>query len=250
VTSIGVLGGTGVAGSAVAEELRRRGHEVRVLGRRVDGPGRVDVESGAGLPDAVAGLDVLVDALNGRSPRPRDASAVLVAGLGRALAAAREAGVGHVVSLAIVGAERVPLGYYRVKVEQERVVRACGIPSTIVRATQFHGLIDDAFAATARAGVLLAPRGELQTVDPHEVAAVVVAAAEAAEPGGDQAIAGPEITPIAELARAWREHRGVRRPVLRLPAVGPLLRAVARGELVDPGARRGSVTFRAWLTAH
>lgn len=235
---VGVVGATGTAGGAAVRELRSRGHDVLALGRE-----RADVVSGAGLPDAFAGLDALVECLNGP---PRDARPVLVDGVGRALAAAAQAGVGHAVSLSIVGCDRVPTKYYAVKVEQEAVVRAAALPTTIVRATQFHGLVDFMLEATRRLGVLPAPRGVLAPIDPRDVA---VALADAVErgPGADLAIAGPEVLEIGDLARTWKVARGSRRPVLRVPALGGALRAVAAGGLTDPAAPRGTRTWGDYL---
>lgn len=242
---VGVMGATGTAGTAVARELADRGARVVALGRRPAGVAsahrHLDVVSGDGLPAAFAGLDAVVDCLNG-GRRPAAARPVLVDGLRRALAAASAAGVGHAVSLSIVGCERVPTGYYRVKAEQEGVVRAAPLPATVLRATQFHPLLDDALAASRPLGVIPAPRGVLQPVDPRDVAA---AAADLVErgPGPDAAVAGPEILDIAGLAATWRDARASRRPILRLPAAGGVLRAVAAGALTDPDAPRGRRTW-------
>lgn len=242
--NVGVLGGTGVAGAALVGELRGRGMRVRAFARRGSNSDRLDVETGEGLEGALAGTDVLVDTLNGP---PRNSAPVLVDGLGGVLRAASSAGVGHVVSLSIVGAARVPLAYYRVKVAQEDLVRNAGLPWTIVRSTQFHGLVAAAFAKCARAGVLLAPRGALQPVDPREVAVALADAVERREPGATDVIAGPEIVEIAELARSFRGARGLRRPVIPVPAAGAALGAVAAGALTDADAPRGAVTFDRWL---
>jgi uncharacterized protein YbjT (DUF2867 family) len=245
---IGVLGGTGAAGGATVTELLRRGHQVTVLGRRAGDPRAdhrtLDVVTGGGLGTALVGLEAVVECLNAtRNPRR-----VLVDGVRRALAAAGAAGVGHVVSLSVVGCDRMPLAYYRVKVEQEAVVRAASLPATVVRATQFHTLLDHGFTAVRRLGVLPAPRGALQPVDLADVAAALADAVERGA-GPDTAIAGPEILPVAQLARSWRRRRNSRRPVLLLPAVGPPLRSLAAGGLTDAHAPRGVRTWEQYLSA-
>ena len=46
------------------------------------------------------------------------------------------AGVGHHVALSVVGADRLPdSGYMRAKVAQENLIKASGIPYTILRST-------------------------------------------------------------------------------------------------------------------
>ena len=242
---VAVLGGTGTVGREVVARLAERGHRPIVLSRRPTRDGGaehrpVDLTTGVGVDAALAGVDVLVDVAQGG----RD---VLVDGLARALGAARAAGVGHVVSLSILGSDRVPLGYYAIKVAQEEGVRSGGVPWSIVRATQFHQLLDAAFAAATRRGVLPLVRVPLQPVDPREVAAVLADRAEAGPSEDVELFAGPQVERVDELARAWARARGVRRLPLRLPAAGKVLRAVRQGELTDEAAPHGTITFAGWL---
>src|SRR3546814_10880893 len=54
------------------------------------------------------------------------------------LAAEAAAGVGHHVALSVVGTERLlESGYFRAKMAQEELIKASGIPYTILRSTQF-----------------------------------------------------------------------------------------------------------------
>jgi uncharacterized protein YbjT (DUF2867 family) len=240
---IGVLGGTGQTGREVVAELARRGHRAIALCRRAPASGEhrcVDVASREGPAEAMAGLDALVDVLQGGRP-------VLVDGVRSALAAAREAGVAHVVTLSIVGCDRVPLGYYRVKVEQEAVVREGGVPWSIVRATQFHSLLDETFANAARRGVLPLLRVPLQPLDHRELAPVLADRVEAGPSAGMEEFAGPRVERLNRLARTWARERGVRRVPLPVPAVGGVLRAVRAGGLTSPSAPSGRVTFEEWL---
>ncbi|MCW2991536.1 MAG: NAD-dependent epimerase/dehydratase [Solirubrobacterales bacterium] len=252
MAEVGVLGATGVAGSAAARELLARGHRVVALGRRPGPEGTAhrpaDVVTGEGLAAAFAGLDAVVECLNGPTASAKAAHPVLVTGVAAALAAAAEAGVAHVVSLSIVGCDHVPTAYYGVKVEQEAVVSCAAIPTTIVRATQFHGLVDFLFAATRRLGIVPAPRGVLQPVDPRDVAGALAGAVERGA-GPPMAIAGPEVLAIGELARTWRTARDSRRPVVPVPALGRALRAVAAGGLTDPAAPRGARTWADYLNS-
>lgn len=248
---VGVLGGTGTAGRPIAAALARRGHDVRVLSRHAPGsmPGSVthavvDVAAGVGLSEGLAGLDVVVDALNGP---PRGPEPVLVDGARHVARAAVGADVSHVVCLSVVGCDRAPFRYYRAKLAQERIFAEAGVPSTIVRATQFHGLVAAAFAATARAGVLPALRIPLQPVAVSEVAAAIAEAAEAPPRGGIVAFAGPEVVPLPALADAWRAARRSRAVRIPVPIAGRALRALAEGALCDERAPRGTVTFARWM---
>jgi uncharacterized protein YbjT (DUF2867 family) len=44
--------------------------------------------------------------------------------------------VAHLVYISIVGIDRVPMSYYRVKLEEERLVESSGLAWTILRATR------------------------------------------------------------------------------------------------------------------
>jgi uncharacterized protein YbjT (DUF2867 family) len=252
--NIAVPGGTGTLGRAVVEELVRRGHDVRVLSRRPPcrpQPGSthhaVDVATGAGLEDALAGVDAVVDATN-TPGSGRKATPLLVDGTRRLLAAEAQAHVGHHVAISIVGIDTVPLSYYRAKLAQEQVVQEGPVPWSIVRATQFHDLLDWIFATTARARIVPAMSFPLAPVDPRVVAAVLASAAEAG-PGGRLApVGGPEAAPLGALARAWARAREQRVLALALPLPRGMGRALRAGALV-PGAEAitGGPTFGEWL---
>src|SRR5215469_5478514 len=82
---IAIVGGTGTLGRQVAEELRARGHQTRLLSRNAPRY-RVDLATGDGLAEALDGCEVVVDASNNNS---KDAAATLVEGTRRLLAAGR-----------------------------------------------------------------------------------------------------------------------------------------------------------------
>ncbi|MEA2291468.1 MAG: hypothetical protein QOF17_488 [Solirubrobacteraceae bacterium] len=241
---VAVTGGTGTLGRQVVAVLERRGHAVRALSRSAPRH-RVDLRTGAGLAAALDGVEAVVDAANGRPGR--DARDVLLGGTGRLLAAEAAAGVGHHVGVSIVGADRVPFGYYEVKTAQEDLVRSGAVPWTIVRSTQFHGLLASVFASTARAHVLPGPGFPLQPVDPREVAVVVADALEAGPSGATIEFAGPERRSVRELAGTWRLATGRRAVVVPLPVPGAAGRALRAGALTSAGARTGRTTFGSWL---
>lgn len=240
---VGVLGGTGQAGRAVGAELRRRGHRAIVLSRGAPSDGehrRADVATGEGLDAGMAGLDAVVDVLNGGEP-------VLGGGIRRALAAAGAADVGHFVSLSAAGAGSVPYAYYDLKAAQEAIVRAGDVPWSIVRAAQFHTLLDWLFGAAARRGVLPLARLPVEPVDVGEVAALLADRVEAGPAGEVIELAGPRVERADRLARDWARARGVRRLPLPVPALGRVLRTVEDGGLIAAAPARGRLTFAAWL---
>jgi uncharacterized protein YbjT (DUF2867 family) len=241
---IAVVGGTGTVGRHIASALALQGEDVRVLSRHTEHP--VDLTTGAGLEEALAGCQVVIDASNG--PASAKARAVLVDGSRRLLEAGTRAGVKHHVCLSIVGIDHVPMAYYRVKVEQESVVEAADLPWTIVRATQFHDLLGGMLGAAGRWRILPATRARFQPVDTREVAEAVVAAALVEPLRGRRTVAGPEVHDLRALARMWRETTGRRAILVPMAVPGKLARALNEGRLTcaDPDVR-GTRTFAAWL---
>ena len=148
-----VTGATGTLGRPVVDELRARGHEVRALSRRPHEPQAGvtwftgSLETGEGLAAAADGVDVIV----------HTASTTQKSGKGdvdttRKLLAV--AGDAHVIFVSIVGVDRVPLGYYKVKWAVEQLVARQAKHWTIVRATQFHDLIRRVAGALAKSPIV------------------------------------------------------------------------------------------------
>jgi uncharacterized protein YbjT (DUF2867 family) len=243
---IAVVGGSGTLGRRITGELSQGGHEVRVLSRSSrDFP--VDLTSGAGLVAALAGCAAVIDASNASSGRR--ARQVLVEGSRKLLAAEQAAGVGHHVGISIVGCDLMPVGYYRVKVEQEQVIMTGPVPYTIVRATQFHELAATVLRAASKYRLLPVPRMRVQTVAAGEVACAVAEVAERPPGGRCIEVAGPEISTARDLARAWQSVTGRAALLLPLPPLpGKTGRALRDGALTTgrPGVR-GTITFADWL---
>src|SRR4051812_20851639 len=126
-----VTGASGVLGQSLLSRTAAAGWRVRAVSRAEGRSSeavewvRADLATGAGVDAAVAGADVLIHAAS--SPR-RDTAVTDVEGTRRLLAAARAAGVAHVVYVSIVGVDRIPLAYYRAKRDAELAVEAAGVP--------------------------------------------------------------------------------------------------------------------------
>jgi uncharacterized protein YbjT (DUF2867 family) len=194
-----VIGGTGLIGSQVVENLRARGHEA-VPASPNSG---VNTITGEGLDAALAGAQVVVDLAN--SPSFEDAAVLEVFQTsGRNLLKAEvNAGVGHHVALTIVGADRVPdSGYMRAKVAQEDLIEAAGQPYTIVRSTQFFEFLRTTADAATEGNTVRVPTAALQPIAAKDVAAAVTEAAVSDPVNGTIEIAGPEKIKFPDLIRA------------------------------------------------
>ncbi|MFC0678218.1 SDR family oxidoreductase [Lysobacter korlensis] len=236
-----VTGGTGTLGRAVVPALRARGHDVRVLSRRAGSEaGRIvgDLSSGAGLDRALDDVDLVVHAAtaNGRED---------VRQARNLLAAMRPHQ--HLLAVSIVGIDRIPLPYYRAKLEVEELIRSSANPWTLQRSTQFHDLVARIFALQRRLPVLLAPDFAVQPIDVRDVAAQL--AALASDPPGGRApdLGGPAVRQFRELADVWRSARGSGRRIVPLRLPGKIFAGYRSGAHTVPDRAVGRITFEEFL---
>ncbi|MCU1443081.1 MAG: NAD-dependent epimerase/dehydratase family protein [Cryobacterium sp.] len=239
MASILVTGGTGKLGTPTVAQLRKAGHDVRVLSRRT-GPGLTtgNLVTGEGLSQALDGVHTVVHLATGR----KDVQAA-----GTLLAQCKAAGIGHIVYMSIVGVERIPLGYYRGKLAIERLVAQSGLPHTILRATQFHNLVDGMFTAQRFSPVLLAPKFALQPIDTADVAARLTELCGSDAAGRVADIGGPQRRTARDLAAAWSKFAHSRRPIWPLWLPGKTFAGYAAGHNLVPGEPYGKRTFEEYL---
>jgi uncharacterized protein YbjT (DUF2867 family) len=195
-----VIGGTGLIGSKVVSNLRQKGHEVIAAAPNTG----VNTITGEGLSEALAGAQIVIDVAN--SPSFADAAVLdFFKTAGRNLAAAEKvAGVRHHIALSVVGTDRLPeSGYLRAKAAQEELIKASGIPYTIIRSTQFFEFLGGiAQSASDGQRVHLSP-AHLQPVASDDVAALVTKVATLAPANGVIELAGPERIGLDDLVRRF-----------------------------------------------
>ncbi|WP_028051148.1 SDR family oxidoreductase [Cellulomonas sp. URHD0024] len=245
-----VTGGTGTLGRALVHTLLDAGRPVRVLSRRDRTPAVPDevqwqvgdLLTGEGLPQALAGVSVVIHcASNPRKPDEDLDAAVQL------MLACRAANVPHLVYISIVGVDAVPFGYYQVKRRVEEIVEDGGIPWSILRATQFHDFVATLLGALAKGPVALVPRGlRDQPVDVREVAARLATLAASGPAGRVEDLGGPQVLTVDELMRTYLAAKGRHARVWSFPALGPLKRFRDGGHLA-PEHATGRLTFAEWL---
>lgn len=171
-----------------------------------------------------------------------------VDGTGRLLTAASQAGVRHLLFISIVGIDRVPWGYFRRKLAAEQVVRDGGAPWSVLRATQFHSLLDGALRAASRLPALIGDAGIVaQPVDPRDVADAIVARVAAGPSMSTEEFGGPEVLHFDQAVAQWLDARRLRRPMLRMRLPGKFGRAVRSGYLTTTARPAGQITWREYL---
>jgi len=242
---IAVIGGTGLIGTRTVAILRQGGHEVLAASPKSG----VNTVTGAGLKEALAGAQVVIDLAN--SPSFEDKAVLeFFETSGRNLLAAEAAsGVRHHVALSIVGTDRTPdNGYFRAKVAQEKLIEASGIPYTIVRATQFMEFLGGIAASGADGNKVRLSPGLFQPIAADDVAPLVADVALAAPRNGIVEIAGPERAPFNEIIARYLKAVGDPREVVRDPEARYFGGRVEENSLVPLGeARLGRIGLDEWL---
>jgi uncharacterized protein YbjT (DUF2867 family) len=193
-----VIGGTGLIGSRLVEKLRKDGHEPLAASPNSG----VNALTGEGLAEALVGAQVVVDVANAPAWDDQAVLDFFQTSSRNLLAAETVAGVGHHVTLSVVGAERLPeSGYMRAKVAQEELVKAGPVPYTIVRATQFFEFIGRIADSSTDGDTVRLPPVLVQPEAADDVASTLADVAVGAPLNDTVELAGPEAFRLDELAR-------------------------------------------------
>ncbi len=246
-----VIGGSGLIGSKVVTNLRQRGHEVVAASPSTG----VNTLTGEGLAEALAGAQVVVDVANSPSFEDKPALEFFETSGRNLLAAGKAAGVKHHVALSVVGTDRLlgsgPAslsGYFRAKMAQENLIKASGIPFTIVHATQFFEFVKNiAQSATDGSTIRLSPV-LMQPMVSDDVAAAVADVALGEPMNAMVEVAGPDKIRQDELVRQFLTATGDPRNVVTEANAGYYGIKVNDQSLV-PGdnPRLGTTRFEEWL---
>jgi uncharacterized protein YbjT (DUF2867 family) len=239
-TKIAVAGATGRVGHHVVDILEARGHEVVAMARSTG----VDLITGAGLADALEGVECIVDAATGPSPDEKEATEFFTTAARNLHEAAVGAGVQRLVVVSIVGIDRFDAGYNAAKLAQERATLDGPIPARILRATQFHEFVGELVNWGRHGDVTYVPKMRTQLVAARTVAEALADLVMEPAPGPILEIAGPREESMVDAARLLMARRG--EPV-RIEGVTWDERYEAGAALPGPDATLAGPTFEEWL---
>ncbi|MFF4753580.1 SDR family oxidoreductase [Streptomyces sp. NPDC002514] len=240
-----VIGGTGLIGSKVVAKLNAHGHEAVAASPNTG----VNTLTGEGLAEVLKGASVVIDVSNSPSFEDEAVMTFFRTSTTNLLKAEAEAGVTHHVALSVVGTERLQeSGYFRAKQAQEELIKASGIPCTIVHATQFFEFVK-AIAAEATEGdtVRLAPV-KFRPVASDDVAAAVGRTAVGDPVGGVVEVAGPDEFRLDQIISKGLAAKNDPRTVVAdtdARYFGAVLKDTTL--LPAPGAHIGEIRFTDWL---
>lgn len=245
---IAVAGATGRVGRHTVEVLEAAGHDVVRMSRSTG----VDVVTGEGLSEALAGVDCIVDAASWPSNEQQPATEFFIAASRNLQQEGERAGVQRIVVVSIIGADRFTTGYIASKVPHEEAMQSGPIPVRILRAAQFHEFVP-LFLEWGRQGdVIYVPQMRTQLVAARTVAEALADLVNGSEPAPETSIpeiAGPREESLAEVAKLVAARRGdsVRIEVVSDPD-DPEQALQASGALLPgPDAVLAGPTFEQWL---
>jgi uncharacterized protein YbjT (DUF2867 family) len=248
IMKIIVIGGTGLIGSKVVERLRKHGHEVFAASPSSG----VNTITGEGLDTAMVGVHTVVDLANSPSFEDRAVLDFFETSGRNLFAAEQKAGVQHHVALSVVGTGRPAFstsGYIRAKMAQEALVRASGVPYTIVRSTQFFEFLNGIADEGGSDRQIRLSTGLMQPIASDDVADAVADYARGTPCNDVVEIAGPDKAPLAEWVRRFLAIIGDPRQVIADPDALYFGARLEQDTLLptDP-ARVGVLDFQAWLS--
>jgi uncharacterized protein YbjT (DUF2867 family) len=242
-----IIGGTGLIGSKLVTNLRERGHEVVPASPDTG----VNTLTGDGLAEVLRGASVVVDVSNSPSFEESAVMEFFTRSTRNLLEHAAAAGVTHYVALSVVGTERIPDSpYLRAKNAQETLIKAGGIPYSIVHATQFFEFVKRMADEATVGSVVRLPSVLIQPMAADDVAKAVARVAVRAPLNGMVEVAGPQQFRFDELIRQGLAARNDSRAVVIDPHAMYFGAELGERSLVPAGeARLGEIRFEEWLVA-
>jgi uncharacterized protein YbjT (DUF2867 family) len=240
-----VIGGTGLIGSKLVARLSEQGHEAVPAAPDTG----VNTLTGEGLAHALQGASVVVDVSNSPSFEERAVMAFFTTSTRNLLEYAAAAGVRHYVALSVVGTERIPDSpYLRAKNAQETLIKAAGIPYSIIHATQFFEFIKRIADEASDGTTVRLPPVLIQPMAADDVAQAVATVAVSAPLNGMVEVAGPQQFRFDELIRQGLRARNDLREIVVDPHAQYFGAELAERSLLPAdGARLGEIRLQEWL---
>jgi uncharacterized protein YbjT (DUF2867 family) len=239
-----VIGGTGLIGSKVVRRLEAHGHEAIAASPNTG----VNSLTGEGLDEVMTGADVVIDLSNSPSFEDQAVLDFFRTATTNVLAAEQKAGVGHHIALSIVGTERSPqIGYFRAKIAQEELIKASGVPYSLIHATQFFEFVKAIADTSVVDGVVRIQPVNFQPIAGDDVADQVAKVAVGEPLNSRVDIAGPDKERMDEFFRKALAELNDPREVVTDPEATYYGSVVSEDALVPVGpATLGRIHYADW----
>lgn len=256
-----IIGGSGVLGSTVVNELQKNQVSFQIGSRhqiKTDAYSRVnqgsnlpwtkvDLLTGQGLKEALAGVDTVFHLASGQGKIGSESVEVVITR--NLLEVVKRSEVKHLIYSSIVGVDQIPYSYYQAKFAAEKMIQESKVPFTILRATQFHNFVDFVLSKLLSLPVGFVPK-KLR-IQPIQVEAVAQELYRLAQAGGQQTVlnlGGPQVYDAGALAKSWMQSQKVFKPIIPIPTLGAILNRIADGAATCPETATGTQTWEDYLT--
>ncbi|AXY74226.1 NAD-dependent epimerase/dehydratase family protein [Paraflavitalea soli] len=198
-----IIGGTGLIGSQLVNILAQQQHEVIAASPNTG----VNTLTGEGLEEVLKTANVVVDVSNSPSFADEPVMNFFKVSNENLMRAEKAAGVQHHIALSVVGTEKMQDGgYFRAKLVQENLIKASGIPFTIVHATQFFEFAGGIVAmSTSDDGKVRLSDALIQPIASKDVAAFLAKIATESPKNKMVEIGGPEQFRLDEWIKIYQQ---------------------------------------------
>ena len=145
----------------------------------------------------------------------------------------------------------MPLSYYKQKLASENAIKASGLHYTILRATQFHELINQVISTALKFPLGLLPKKMVsQPISTELVAQELYRLSLEKAENKTYEIGGAEILTVEQMANEWLQQTGKKRWILNFPIPGTLGKTLRNGSLTTSNKKAESITWKQWLVRH
>ena len=209
---IAIAGATGRIGHYIVEELKKRGQNTVAISRS----NGIDIITGEGLKNALAGVECIIDAASGPSPDQESATKFFTTAARNLQELGAQAGVKRIIVVSIIGIDRFTAGYMVAKIAHEKVSVSGPVPANIVRAAQFHEFVSQIMEWGMKGNVSYVPKMRTQLVAARTVAELLadIATGKRSITSSDNTsyleIAGPKMENLVDAAKRLVAKRGDR----------------------------------------
>ncbi|MEZ4772716.1 MAG: SDR family oxidoreductase [Bacteroidia bacterium] len=249
-----VTGGTGLLGRELVSFFENN-HVPYVIGSRNQPANdilkthwkKLDLATGEGLSECLENIDTIFHLASATRPfNP----ATDVEGTRKMLEAGKLSGVNHIIYVSIVGIDKLPISYYKIKIAAEQVIKDAGVDYTILRSTQFHTFLNTTIKKALKYPVAFMPKAiKYQPVGLIFVVDKLMDIYENGPINDTLEIGGPEVITMGEAAAQWLKAHNKKRWIINVPITlaGKLGKNLAEGGLTTSAIVKHSQTWAEYL---
>ncbi len=244
-----VSGASGNLGKCLTTILDREGLHYHITTRKKVQSGEkvlyLDLQTGEGIDNGCVGKKIIFHLASGTKKADRSTDVLSVQKL---IGASLKNKVSHFIFISIVGIEKVPIKYYKFKVEAENIIKSSGVPYTILRATQFHEFIDNMISTFLKYKIgPLQMNGKNQPIETSVVAEKMFDIYKNGPINNTLEIGGPQVLDFRHLSTSWQKYTHKKKMIIPIPTVGKALSAIRTGALTCSVMNHDSCSWEDYL---